>query len=750
LSSHPSGFRRSGLQQGTAGSFRFWLSLAIGLLACFAWTQPAQARVRALLIGVSEYEHPALKAHSLAGPRNDVTLMWRRLQDLNVAPEDITVLSDGIPEGPKFPRVTAPPTLADIKGELKRLAEISKAEDTVIFFFAGHGTVQQSVPHEGRPSTQALDQVLLPRDAGEYDTETRMERNGLLHTELGELLDELRAKGTFVWAIVDACHAGYSTREITNARVRGIEPEVLKIPLPSMRGGAALDDVSPLRSLTDRKRPGTIVGFFAVDSRTPTVEIPFPAEYEQPLSGSGETRSIGYFTYHLHRALGEQKAQSYGQLSDLILAGMKRAEPSAARGLPVFDGDLEHPFLDDGRPALRRGAELRGSEVHLRAGSLHGFTVGSGINLYREPAGETQIGTAIIEHSEPLISTAKLDVERGDRNPAVEEAWAELTSPAIQLAFRVGRPAKTQTDPSIDTLLERAATLASTPGIKVELAASSDPALDAWAATDNGEIVLFSKRSRAAEGLALQPIARHSLGASSEELSKRLGDDLWNLARAAHLARIPGFATGALNRGALSIDARIIPSRGNNTTGQDTCAPSSDGVVTLKPRSTQRVSDGEIVCVLAANLQGRNIKVAVLYVEVSGKVLLLGKNASSDCWTTVSQPGSAGTQTVAAMKIVTSEQGPGNKIRQLPLGLEYVVVVAFEFSEGTPPAICHLQQSGIAAAEQRVRGGLSGEAAALMELLQPSYGSRSAGARSPRDQGQTSSLVRTYELDVVN
>jgi hypothetical protein len=452
----------------------------------------------------------------------------------------------------------------------------------------------------------------------------------------------------------------------------------------------------------------------------------------------------------LHRALGEQKAQSYGQLSDLILAGMKRAEPSAARGLPVFDGDLEYPFLDGGRPALRRGAELRGSEVHLRAGSLHGFTVGSGISLYREPTGEAQIGTAIIEHSEPLISTAKLDVERGDRNPAVEEAWAELTSPAIQLAFRVGRPAKTQTDPSIDTLLERAAMLASTPGIKVELAASSDPALDAWAATDNGEIVLFSKRSRAAEGSALQPIARHRLGASSEELSKRLGDDLWNLARAAHLARIPGFATGALNRGALSIDARIIPSRGNNTTGQDTCAPSSDGVVTLKPRSTQRVSDGEIVCVLAANLQGRNIKVAVLYVEVSGKVLLLGKNASSDCWTTVSQPGSAGTQTVAAMKIVTSEQGPGNKIRQLPLGLEYVVVVAFEFSEGKPPAICHLQQSGIAAAELRTRGGLSGEAAALMDFLQPSYGSRSAGARSPRDQGQTSSLVRTYELDVVN
>jgi hypothetical protein len=748
LGSHPSGLRRGGLQQGTNGLCRFCLSLAIGLLACSAWAQSTQARVRALLIGVSEYEHPALKAHSLPGPRNDVTLMWRRLQDLKVAPEDITVLSEGIPEGPKFPRVTALPTVASIKGELKQLAAISSAGDTLIFFFAGHGTVEESVPHNGRPSTQALDQVLLPRDAGEYDTQARMERNGLLHTELGELLDEIRAKGTFVWAIVDACHAGYSTREITDARVRGIEPEVLKIPLPSMRGGAALDDVSPLKGLTDRKLPGTIVGFFAVDSRTPTVEIPFPAEYEQPLSGSGETRNIGYFTYHLHRGLGEQKAQSYGQLSDVILAAMKRAEPSPARGLPIFDGDLEHPFLDGRHPALTRAAQLRGSEVHLSAGSLHGFTIGSGINLYREPTGEAQIGTAIIERSEPLISTAKLDVERGAGSPAVEEAWAELTRPAIQLTFRVGRPPPTQTNPSIDTLLERAATLAPRAGIKVELAAFNDASLDAWAATDKGEIVLFSKRSRAAEGLALQPIARHSLGASPEELSKRLGDDLWNLARAAHLARIPGFATGALNRGALSIDARIIPSRGNTTTGQDTCAPSSDAVVTLKPRSTQRVIEGNIVCVFASNLHGHNIKVAVFYVEVSGKVLLLGKNPSSDCWTPVSQPGSAGAQTVAAMKIVTSEQVPDKKIRQLPLGLEYVVVVAFEFSEGSSPEICHLQQPGIAAAEQRTRGG-SGEAAALMELLQPSYGNRSAGARAPGNQGQTSSLVRTYELDVV-
>jgi len=149
LNSHPSELSRGILQQRATGVLRFWSTLAITLLVCSAWAQPAQARVRALLIGVSEYEHPALKAHSLPGPRNDVTLMWRRLQELKVAPEDITVLSDGIRERPEFPHVAALPTLANIKAELQRLAAISKAEDTVIFFFAGHGTVEQSVPHSG-------------------------------------------------------------------------------------------------------------------------------------------------------------------------------------------------------------------------------------------------------------------------------------------------------------------------------------------------------------------------------------------------------------------------------------------------------------------------------------------------------------------------------------------------------------------------------------------------------------------------
>jgi hypothetical protein len=769
VNSHPSGLCRRILRQQSLGAFRFWSSLAISLLVCSAstqlvspaWAQAAQGHVRALLIGVSEYEHRALKAHSLPGPRNDVTLMWRRLQDLKVAAEDITVLSDGIHKGPEFPNVAALPTLANIKGELKRLAAISTVGDTVIFFFAGHGTVQQSVPHNGRRSTQAFDQVLLPRDAGEYDTLTRMEENGLLHTELGELLDAIRAKGTFVWAIVDACHAGYSTREITNARVRGIDPAVLKIPPVSMRGAAAIDEASPIKRLTDRNEPGGIAGFFAVDANTASVELPFPADYEKPLSGSGDTRNIGYFTYHLQRALAERKAQTYGHLEDMILAAMKRGEPAGARGLPVFDGTLEHPFLGAGAPMRRRAAQVAGNKLHLQYGSLQGFTVGSGIDVYREATEEAKIATATIGQSEPLFSVANLDAARDNPHAAdLDQAtvYVELTNQAVQLTFRVARPPTNESDSAVDNLLERAVAVASQTGIKLELAPSDDVAVDAWTRVAQRELLLFSAASRAEPGASLAPIARRDLDAASvEQSAKLLGDDLWRLARAAHLSRIgkPGLRTGALKHTTLTFEARLIRgkngSRAHCTTQEG--AP-QEGTV-LKPGFPPTVTDGDGLCVFATNLEPRNIFAAVLYVAVNGEVSLLSTSSAEakrrqheNCWgPPVSPPGQVGSQPLAFMNIKTSDQG-----RQLPIGHESLVILAFELpaASGSPPAICHLLQRGIAGAvAEKSKGIRRGEAAEFMELLQPSDATRSA-VRFPGDKGESGSLVRTYELDVVN
>src|ERR1700730_18520178 len=85
-------------------------ALALYLL----WTlsvSPALATNYALLIGVSNYRHE--KITKLKGPANDTTLLWRVLEKRRFASENMTVLADGLPIGPRFPaRKGDPPPAA--------------------------------------------------------------------------------------------------------------------------------------------------------------------------------------------------------------------------------------------------------------------------------------------------------------------------------------------------------------------------------------------------------------------------------------------------------------------------------------------------------------------------------------------------------------------------------------------------------------------------------------------------------------
>ena len=56
----------------------------------------------ALLVGVADYNELS-GIHDLLGPRNDVTMIWRALKARGAKPEDIAVLTDGLPQAPEFP-----------------------------------------------------------------------------------------------------------------------------------------------------------------------------------------------------------------------------------------------------------------------------------------------------------------------------------------------------------------------------------------------------------------------------------------------------------------------------------------------------------------------------------------------------------------------------------------------------------------------------------------------------------------------
>ena len=73
----------------------FGLSLWLVVVAATAATA-GEPRLRALLVGVSDYPKETVGDLQLAGPKNDVALMLDTLGRLGFRAEDVTVLADGL------------------------------------------------------------------------------------------------------------------------------------------------------------------------------------------------------------------------------------------------------------------------------------------------------------------------------------------------------------------------------------------------------------------------------------------------------------------------------------------------------------------------------------------------------------------------------------------------------------------------------------------------------------------------------
>ena len=309
---------------------------ACAMLAC---APLAHARTMALLVGVADYD-TASGIHDLLGPRNDVSIVWRALKARDVKPADITVLTDGLPQGADYPVAKGLAESANILAELDRLAKEAQRGDTVIFYYSGHGSRQPVSPstQDEEPEADGMDQVLLPSDVGSYDPIKMTLRNAIVDNTLGNKITAIRAKGAFVWAVVDACHSGTVTRgeDVT----RSVDPASLGVPeqapVTASRGG---DRRGTLRA-AHVEGEGGLAGFYAVESYDQAIERPFPG-YNLPMVGEDKTQRMGVFTYHLHRALTANTAATYRDLAQQIVADMTADRTGGKVPPPVFDGDLD-------------------------------------------------------------------------------------------------------------------------------------------------------------------------------------------------------------------------------------------------------------------------------------------------------------------------------------------------------------------------------------------------------------------------
>jgi len=113
-----------------------------------------------------------------------------------------------------------PPTRANIVRAFQRLAEVAGPADQVVIFLAGHGSQQPANDAPDNFEPDGLDEIFLPADVAGWNKTVGQVENAIIDDEIHAWVMAIRAKGAFVWVIVDACHAGTMTRGAPSDQMR--------------------------------------------------------------------------------------------------------------------------------------------------------------------------------------------------------------------------------------------------------------------------------------------------------------------------------------------------------------------------------------------------------------------------------------------------------------------------------------------------------------------------------------------------
>jgi hypothetical protein len=326
---------------------------------CAAATNLAHAQVNdawAILVGVSDYtDLKGLRA--LRGPGNDVAMMRDALLRVRAGWREVEVLADGADRADGIPARSA------IVSTLERMANSSRQNDILVFYFSGYGSQQ--------PAGNALEEILLPKDAGKWDANAGKVKNAISRSELNALLAPFVAKGVRVWVILDTSFSGaasggsmYSGYE----SVRWARPVELGIPPSSGSvatsgsgdSGGALG--ASMRGVGGGNTTGELMTWTAAQADEATPELRLPQA-----DPKGVYR--GLFSYLLANALVASGPATYEQLAQQVMvryAALNRLSPT-----PRFEGPLDHPVLALGtRRALGGFVDLRRTYIRARVSGL--------------------------------------------------------------------------------------------------------------------------------------------------------------------------------------------------------------------------------------------------------------------------------------------------------------------------------------------------------------------------------------------
>ena len=490
------------------GSGRAILAATAVVLGTSFLAGPVAARTNyAVLVGVTRYAN--VQGADLIGPRNDALLARDYLTTAAPVPFDpknVLVLAEDVDAAQGG---LGSPTHDAIVGALGRIAGEAQPGDFVYIQLSGHGMQQPAVNPASEPD--GMDEIFLPADIRMWTDQDKGVPSAFTDNEIGASLDAIRAKGAFVWIVIDACHSGTATRAAgfgeENIKERKLDPKLVGIPdsafaaavamgmgaagnTASMDGEAAREAPFLARAMgtaaTSRQpggaektgESGGMVAFFAAQTVETTPEMPLPP-------GVADAKSYGLFTYTIMQQLAENPNITYRQLGQSVLQAYSAGNRS--RPTPLFEGNLDAPVFGDkvGEYVRQWPIKVEKTGITVAAGQLHGLAEGAKLAILPSAASkpEDALGYLEVRSSEGL--TAKLSPVEYDGKPAPAPsaipatAYARLTEVAFDTELTVSRPAPdgryaAQVE-EVDRLLARIAGDKERP-LKLKLVDASEPA----------------------------------------------------------------------------------------------------------------------------------------------------------------------------------------------------------------------------------------------------------------------------------
>jgi hypothetical protein len=373
---------------------------------------------RALLVGVTFYEHLPKNKH-LEGPANDVELMRKLLiEKLQFSPDRIVTLSEqaGAQLGKEFL-----PTKANIAREFARLATVSKPGEHVVIHLGGHGSQQPEDKTAPDPEPDGLDEIFLPRDAGSWDAKNGSIANAIIDNEISLWLRAIRNTKASIWINFDSCHSGDMIRGGNPAeRARDLDPVAdLGIPKAAVREAVEFAKKRDAKSGTQTRGGGDVPPPFKLAADSGIVAIyacqPNEVTYERELPPKARDAKIyGLLTYSLCQILTEAADNGSEPITYRELARRIHGQYLAwgkQTPTPLIEGvDRDRRILGDtvwpGRSSIQLAETDDGFTVN--AGALHGLTAGSILAVSPPPGkGKTLLGHVRVKEIGVYVSVVE-------------------------------------------------------------------------------------------------------------------------------------------------------------------------------------------------------------------------------------------------------------------------------------------------------------------------------------------------------